>query len=132
MRKPPEFESHPMPFPEPFTMRGVVRYVVDGDTIDVYVDQGLNHYSYITVRVRGIDAPELYRPADDAERQRAAAARATVESLVMGKPVVIRTYRDRRTFGRYVADVLYWGETGAERSLADELVRLGLADVSVG
>ncbi len=35
--------------------------VVDGDTLDAYVDRGLGDYSEVRVRLLGIDAPEKNR-----------------------------------------------------------------------
>lgn len=107
-RRPASFATHPMPFPDRPAYRAVCRYVVDGDTLDAEIDLGLYQYAYETVRLHGIDAPELYRPADDAERVRAQAARERVQQLVLDKPVRLTTYRDRETFGRFEADVEFF------------------------
>lgn len=119
MRKPLEFANH---FHALTTMeyRGVVRHVVDGDTIDVLVDLGCGQYTYLTVRVKDVDTPELFRDSLEA-RERAALAKAFTVEEVMGRPVLIRTYKDRQTFGRYLAEVLYQGKDGFLVSLAQRL-----------
>lgn len=115
MRKPSEFAGFPDalfahasygPFP------AVVRHVVDGDTLDVMLDVGLNTYLYRTIRLRGVDTPELNTPHGRAVRDLARIF------LPPGTPCVVTTYKDAVTFGRYVADVLVLSG-GTPRSLAD-------------
>lgn len=108
MRKPSEFDNHPMPY-EPHAMRGICRYIVDGDTVDVFVDEGLYDYAYITVRIKDYNAPELNGPTE-AEKLHAQEARAYAMSLIYGHPVRVLTFKDRQTFGRFVADIHYWSE----------------------
>lgn len=102
MRKPAEFVNFPAALSAhaaygPY--RGVVRHVVDGDTLDVMLDLGLNDYCYRTLRLRGIDTPELNtvegREVRDYVRQ----------LLPLGTYCVVSTFKDVTTFGRYVADV---------------------------
>jgi endonuclease YncB( thermonuclease family) len=107
-RKPADFQNHPMPFPNPYIVRGVVRHVVDGDTIDVLIDMGLNQYSYVIIRVRGIDTPEMVGK----HKVRGHEAKAFTQNLVEGKPVRLTIFPARQTFGRYVADVEFPTETG--------------------
>ncbi len=102
MRKPAEFGTFPALLAEhaaygPY--RGVVRHVVDGDTLDVMLDVGLNDYLYRTLRLRWIDTPELNTPQGMAMRD------YVRQLLPPGTPCVVTTYRDTQTFGRYVADV---------------------------
>ena len=119
MRKPIEFSGH---FHALTTMeyRGVVRHVVDGDTLDVLVDLGCRQYSYLTVRVKDVDTPELFA-SNPEERAQAVRAKAFTIEEVMGRHVLVRTYKDSQTFGRYLAEVLYQGGPGTLVSLADRL-----------
>jgi micrococcal nuclease len=113
--------------------RAVARYVVDGDTLDCLVDLGFMVYAYATVRVAGVDAPEVYHPSSPEERERGMRAKALVEGLLPpGRPVLLATAKDATTFGRYVAAVWYDLEPGPERwsLLADALLRAGLAEAS--
>lgn len=131
MRRPSDFSEHPEPFPaDSGWYRAVGRYVVDGDTIDVLIDCGFNVYAYQPLRLLNVDTPELYRPVSDESLTRAKAARARVEELAGGgKPLMMRTYKDRQTFGRYVAEVRWWD--GIQwRDLGQTLVEEGYAEAA--
>lgn len=126
MRRPAEFTD----FPEelvaraPFgPYRAIVARVVDGDTLDVLLDLGLNTYRYEALRLRGVDAPELYRGTPE-ERVRGRAARDHLLSLAQPRtPCVVATFRNQESFGRYVADVTLEGG----RDLAELMVASGHA-----
>ena len=36
--------------------------VIDGDTVEVYIDRGFNDFKRLTVRFEGVDTPELNKP----------------------------------------------------------------------
>ena len=128
-RYPSDFENHPRPFPESAEYRGVCRYVVDGDTMDVIVDCGFNIYHYLTVRLRGIDTPEIYRPEDEEELRRGQKARGFVEGLILDQPILLTTYESKRSFGRYVADIQYYKSDSEQWiDLAAKLIEAGYAD----
>lgn len=121
-RKPSEFVDHPVPFSTLPTYRAFCHHVVDGDTLDVLVDLGLNHYAYVPLRVQGIDTAEIFKPRSPEERAAGLRAKTFLESMVLGKPVRIVTYKDGETFGRYVADVFFqWSGSVLWASVADEL-----------
>jgi endonuclease YncB( thermonuclease family) len=124
MRKPAEFAGHWMPFPTQPEYRAVVKHVVDGDTMDVYCDLGMYDYAYVTVRLQGIDTPEINSGSDE-DKERGKAARDRVRELVQDKPVRLVTYKDKQTFARFVADVFYMAEDGIPRSLAATLIKEG-------
>lgn len=75
--------------------------MIDGDTVDVLVDLGFNAYQYITLRLADINAHEIFRGTEQ-EREKGRMAKAFLESLVLEKPVIVRTFKDRTSFGRYV------------------------------
>jgi endonuclease YncB( thermonuclease family) len=121
-RIPREFVDHPFHYTELGEMSGpafraVCRNVVDGDTFDFLVDLGFYAYSYITIRLKDFDAPELFHPKSAAEKELAQRARARVEELLLDKPCVIVTAKDTQTFGRFVADVYYQSVRGVWLSL---------------
>lgn len=108
MRKPAEFENHPAPYELARQMgffRAVCKNVTDGDTYDFLIDLGMGKYAYDTVRLHGLDTAEIFHPTSAAERTHGLAAKERVTDLLLGKPVLIKTYKDVETFGRYVADV---------------------------
>ncbi len=121
-RGPAEFQGWPVALTVPFgPYRGIVRYIVDGDTFDVFVDIGWNEYRYTTVRLAGVNAPESNRAAT---KEAGLAAKAYVlDVMPPGTRVKLYTRPDPDSFGRYIADAIL--EDG--RSLATMLVDSGNA-----
>lgn len=112
-RKPPMFDGHPASFADVNAVgmvRAVCQYVSDGDTADFLLDLGWYQYAYVVLRIRGIDTPEL-RGTTGAELEAAQRAAARAEELILDQPVIIRSYKQRTTFGRFVADTYF--ESGA-------------------
>lgn len=106
--------------------RAKVLRVVDGDTLVVEIDKGMRDRSEESIRVAGVDTPELFSGVDTAA---GAEARAFTVEWVAAQgddrwPIRLRTHKDARTFDRYVADV-YGASTG--ESLADALAAAGWA-----
>lgn len=102
----PFFENHPAAFMDcqrSGMYRGICVHVVDGDTFDVLVDLGFLQYRMLTVRLYGADTPELNSP-DPQQRDRAKVARDRVRDLMTNQAVLIRTFKDKRSFDRYIAD----------------------------
>lgn len=80
----------------------------DGDTIKFMADLGFGIYYKITVRVHGIDTPEL-RSKDPEEKVKAYEAKEFVrEALTNADSIIIKTLKDKKgKYGRYIAEVLY-------------------------
>ncbi len=85
--------------------------VVDADTFLLAVDLGFHVHANQTIRLRGIDTPELNTDAGKAARQ------YVVERFAVANWIVVETWRDKQTFARWVADVWLDGV-----SLADTIV----------
>ena len=99
--------------------------VVDADTIYVTVDHGMRILSAQSIRVRGVNAPEIYGGTDQ-EKAAGRAARTFViewlENVPVGPwPLRINTYKDTQSFNRYVADVT----DTAGRNLAADIIAAG-------
>jgi micrococcal nuclease len=126
-RKPVELAGYPdelatlAPF-GPF--RAAVTHVVDGDTVDVLLDAGFNMYTYMSIRVAGIDAPELFS-GDEAGRLRGLEARDYLERLLAdrGRHCVVASEKWPRSFGRYVGSIMLTDGT----DLAEAMVVAGHA-----
>lgn len=74
----------------------------DGDTIYVEVDLGFTIKVKKKLRLARIDTPELRGE----ERERGLMVRDLVRSMILGKCVIIKTYKDKAgKFGRYIAEV---------------------------
>jgi len=108
-RTPPEFDNHPAGYVDADGQglnRAVCRHIVDGDTADFFVDLGWMQYAYVTVRFFDVDTPEI-RGTTGAEREAAFQAKARVGELLLDRPVLLKTYKDAMTFGRFVATIWF-------------------------
>lgn len=123
----PQFAEHAAKFLDA-QRAGVFRaqcvHVVDGDTYDVILDLGFRQYALVTLRLLGVDTAELSSRVD-AERVAARAARDRANELLLGRSILVRSYKDRQTFGRYVAEI--WLAAPPDHAGADDL-RLGMGD----
>ncbi|MBT7864487.1 MAG: hypothetical protein HN712_29535 [Gemmatimonadetes bacterium] len=113
--------------PDSRTYLARIERVIDGDTMVVDVDLGFGLRLEQTVRLRGIDAPEM----DDAAGER---ARAHVRDLLAQAPRVVVTTRRRDKYGRWLVDLYFhprWRDgrriLASGRLLNTELVEAGLA-----
>ncbi len=83
----------------------VVR-VIDGDTIDVNVALWPGLRAEYSVRVRGIDAPEIFRPDCEREKELGEAAKARAEKLYPpGLAIEVRDVSYDAFSGRVVAEI---------------------------
>jgi len=108
---------------EPRALRAVCQHIVDSDTLDAFVDEGLYDYAYITIRIRDFDGPET-RTTNLLEKVHGLEAKAYASELLLGKPVRILAFKDTETFGRFVADVWYYAG-GIPVSFADTMRAAG-------
>lgn len=111
-------------------------YVVDGDTVDLFVDRGFKHYAVERFRFLDIDTPEL-NSKDEQERVRAQEAKASVQDLLdtfertstvdlKVWPLRIETEPNPDSFGRWLCRI-YFTDEGVERSVNALLLAQGLA-----
>jgi micrococcal nuclease len=105
-------------------MAEVVR-VIDGDTVDVDLDLGLEIYRRTRLRLASVNAPELHDPSQEVRKKAILAKAWLVSRLPVGSEVTVRTFKDRQEkYGRYLAEVLVPSET---TSVNQQMVTLGLA-----
>lgn len=114
-----------------------VERVVDGDTIDVTfrVDVGFKIIVQQSIRVRlaDIDTAEIYGvKKGTAEYREGKSAAERVKQLVEGKTVLMKTRKtrkgdERKTFGRYVADIWFRASSDVEYNLAELLRQEGFS-----
>ena len=106
-RKPSVLQDHPVDFADAKAAglyRAVCQYVVDGDTADFLIDLGLYQYAYTALRVIGVDTPELVGvPAE--VKAAGLAAKARTEALLLDRPALLDTRREKRSFERFVGRV---------------------------
>lgn len=81
-----------------FTYEAYVFQVIDGDTFTAVIDLGFGFTTTQTLRLRGLDAPEI-------ESKEGREAKEFLERKILsGKPVLIRTVKSDK-YDRYLADV---------------------------
>lgn len=89
---------------EEYVRNAVVTKIVDGDTVDLLVDLGFSIAHEIRVRLAGINTPERgqggWQEATDYLTQLTPA----------GAAVVVKTYKSKDKYGRFVADIYKPGD----------------------
>jgi micrococcal nuclease len=105
----------------PGPVEAVVERVIDGDTLVVRAAVWPGHSVRVSVRLRGIDAPEM-KSACPAERAAAIEAREALAAMVLEDTVVMSTISGDKYFGRVLADVA----TAHGAVVADTLLAAGL------
>jgi len=91
--------------------------VIDGDTMVVSIDLGFDLTLTQTIRIKGIDAPEI-RTTDLKEKARGIAATAFAATWLQGRHLLIKTTKDDK-YGRMLGDFICTetGTTFAEAML---------------
>ncbi|MGC1487199.1 MAG: thermonuclease family protein [Albidovulum sp.] len=98
-----------MEFPGPYF--GEVIRVIDGDTFEAKIEIWPTISATVSVRLKGVDAPELRRSECPQERLGAAEAKDAMEDILpMGTRVRLENVEKDAFAGRVVADVFKQGE----------------------
>ncbi|MEJ6389516.1 thermonuclease family protein [Gymnodinialimonas ulvae] len=87
---------------------GEVLRVIDGDTFDARVNIWPDVTTEVSIRIRGIDAPEMHRSEDcEEEAYYGSLARLELEDMLPNGTEVRLEYIEPGSFsGRFIADVL--------------------------
>jgi len=98
--------------------------VVDGDTIDCYIDLGFGVSVFKRIRLIGINAPET-RTKDKEEKLLGIITKEWLEDRLANMDIVIKTFKDSTgKYGRVLADI-YINDV----SINQEMLNLGLVEV---
>lgn len=125
-------ESYPF---QTSVWRAQPTYVVDGDSVHLFVDTGFYGYKLLKFRLLDIDTPEL-RSKDEEEKVKAKEAKVAVQEMfdiyektwkvdLRHWPLRIETEK-ADSFGRWLARIFFMND-GREISVGAELLREGLA-----
>lgn len=95
-----------------YTYPAQALYVVDGDTYDLFVDQGFEDYKKIRVRLKGVDTGEIFGTRKDSEEyQEGMEQKRFAEEFLEPEETVdfnfdlsVRTV-EKGKYGRYVARI---------------------------
>ena len=112
-----------------YTYKAFVERVVDADTVWVNIDCGFNTFSRQKLRLRGIDAPELYSKKGQKAKEFVEGALSKVSFII------IKSYSLDK-YGRPLSDIFYLeGEPDPQKVLErgtflnQQLLDLGLAKI---
>ena len=97
---------------ELYIYKGKVIRVVDGDTIDAELDLGFGITMKQRFRMNDYDAPETWRPRNEAEEKHGQAAKKRAEELLLGKLIYLKSSKVPGIYGRYGATI--WLEDGRD------------------
>lgn len=79
--------------------------VIDADTLDLDVDLGFHVRRRVTIRLRGVNAPELNTAAGQAARDWTVRLLTPTPYAEENPELVVESYRGHRSFARWVGHV---------------------------
>lgn len=104
-----------------YSYRGKIIRWIDGDTAEIEIDVGFGWFQNTSMRLYGINTPELHS-SDKKERRAAQLAKECAEQIApVDSYVQVKTIKDKDKYGRYLAQM----HTEAGIEVALELIRLG-------
>jgi endonuclease YncB( thermonuclease family) len=114
----------------PYEYNASLVRVIDGDTLVLKIDLGFKVEIEQTVRLYGIDAPEVIGETREAglAAKNAVVSMLTHESAKAEK-LLIRTHKSAKKdkYGRYVAEITFVNTDGNTLSLNEQLITRGFA-----
>lgn len=90
-----------------YIYRATCQRVIDGDTFVANVDLGFYVAVAIHVRLHGFSAPERNQPGGPEATSR-------LREMIDGKPLVLKSFKDQRSFERWICDVWVDGQNLSE------------------
>jgi len=97
---------------ELYQYRAEILRVVDADTVDAAVDAGFGITMTQRFRLNDYDAPETFRPRNEAEKIHGKAATERAIELLMGKKILLKSTKVAGIYGRFGATI--WLEDGRD------------------
>jgi endonuclease YncB( thermonuclease family) len=89
-----------------YEYKGIVKRVVDGDTVDAEIDVGFGIKISQRFRIDNYDAPETWRPRNEAEFEHGKKATKRAVELLWGRKLIFRTTKHVGIYGRYGATII--------------------------
>lgn len=85
-----------------YTYNAFVNRGVDGDTVYVTIDLGLNVLTTAKLRLLGINAPEIR----GAQRPKGLISKKALFDKIFGQEIVVKTHKDKQgKYGRWLAEI---------------------------
>jgi len=89
-----------------YKYRAVILKVVDADTVDANLDLGFGISMNQRFRIDAYDAPETWRPRNEAEKEHGTQATKRAYELLMYKNLFFVTSKKAGIYGRYGAQII--------------------------
>ncbi|OGX11928.1 MAG: hypothetical protein A2351_02565 [Omnitrophica bacterium RIFOXYB12_FULL_50_7] len=105
-----------------YTYQAFVKRVIDGDTLKLEIDTGFDDQKHETIRLRGIDCPEINTPEGIAAKKFVERELAHCESIILKS-----TQTRKEKWGRYLGDIFYTDKFGKQQYLNNVLLEKGHA-----
>ena len=88
-----------------YRYKGIVSRVVDADTVDAILDVGFGIAVSQRLRIDDFDAPETWRPRNEAEKLHGTQATTRAKELLEGEELIFTTSKAIGIYGRYGASI---------------------------
>lgn len=108
---------------ELYQYKGKILRVVDADTVDAAVDMGFGITMTQRFRLNDYDAPETWKPRNEAEKKHGKEATARAIELLIDKEILIKSTKVAGIYGRFGATI--WLEDG--RNFAEVMISEGFS-----
>lgn len=96
---------------ELYVYKAKITRVVDADTVDADVDLGFGITMSQRFRINDYDAPETWRPSNEAEKAHGNSATTRAIELLLNKEVYLESSKVPGIYGRYSGTI--WLEDGS-------------------
>ena len=106
---------------ELYQYKGVINRVVDADTVDASVDVGFGLTMTQRFRIDNYDAPETWKPRNEAEKKHGTEATNRAIELLVDKNILIKSTKVAGIYGRFGATI--WLEDG--RNFSEVMISEG-------
>lgn len=125
MSKPTPFLDYPAADRLPFgPYMAYMDRATDGDTVVVSMDLGFEHYPTVSIRLRGLHAPESHQLGGPELTALIEQAAPYGTHCVVYSEKTPRSQQQKRSFERYVGDVILEGGRDLAQLVNQEIVRL--------
>jgi len=106
---------------ELYKYKGKIIRVIDGDTMDISVDLGFGITIEQRFRINDFDAPETWRPRNEAEKKHGEQATNRAKELLTGNFIYMESSKVPGIYGRYSTSI--WLDDG--RNFAEVMISEG-------
>lgn len=113
-----------------FWYKAKVLRVIDGETLKLFIDQGLGSSRTVTLPLFDIKTAEIRGvPKESEEFEKGMRAKVFVEERVLDKMVWVHTHKNKNGGrGRYTVEIFFQDQGGVHVSIGKLLLEEGLAE----